>query len=137
MPDLTSPNLRGIDHFAFDPRTVEKPWGSELIWAVTEHYAGKILFVKAGESLSLQFHNVKDEAWYVLEGRALLEIGRAGDSILDEVHIVAGEAYHFPPGSVHRVRAVEDTRILEVSTPQLDDVVRLEDNYGREGTSEP
>ena len=137
MPDLTSPNLRGIDHFAFDPRTVEKPWGSELIWAVTEHYAGKILFVKAGESLSLQFHNVKDEAWYVLEGRALLEIGRAGDSILDEVHIVAGEAYHFPPGTVHRVRAVEDTRILEVSTPQLDDVVRLEDNYGREGTSEP
>jgi mannose-6-phosphate isomerase-like protein (cupin superfamily) len=129
--------LRGIDHFAFDPRTVEKPWGSELIWAVTEHYAGKILFVKAGESLSLQFHNVKDEAWYVLEGRALLEIGRAGDSILDEVHIVAGEAYHFPPGTVHRVRAVEDTRILEVSTPQLDDVVRLEDNYGREGTSEP
>jgi len=137
VPDLTSPNLRGIDHFAFDPRTVEKPWGSELIWAVTEHYAGKILFVKAGESLSLQFHNVKDEAWYVLEGRALLEIGRAGDSILDEVHIVAGEAYHFPPGTVHRVRAVEDTRILEVSTPQLDDVVRLEDNYGREGTSEP
>ena len=78
MPDLTSPNLRGIDHFAFDPRTVEKPWGSELIWALTDQYAGKILFVKAGESLSLQFHNVKDEAWYVLEGRAKLEIGRAG-----------------------------------------------------------
>ena len=134
---MTSPNLRGIDHFAFDPKTVEKPWGSELIFALTDEYAGKILFVKAGESLSLQFHNVKDEAWYVLEGRALLEIGRAGDSILDEVHIVAGEAYHFPPGTVHRVRAVEDTRILEVSTPQLDDVVRLEDNYGREGTSEP
>jgi mannose-6-phosphate isomerase len=135
--DLSSPNLRGIDHFAFDPKTVEKPWGSELIWALTEQYAGKILFVKAGESLSLQFHNVKEESWFVLEGRARLEIGRAGDSILDEVHIAAGEAYHFPPGTVHRVTGVEDTRILEVSTPQLDDVVRLEDNYGREGTSEP
>lgn len=137
MPDLTSPNLRGIDHFAFDPKTVEKPWGSELIFALTGEYAGKILFVKAGESLSLQFHNVKDESWYVLEGRALLEIGRAGDSILDEVTIAPGEAYHFPPGTVHRVSALEDTRILEVSTPQLDDVVRLEDTYGREGTTEP
>jgi mannose-6-phosphate isomerase len=137
VPDLTSPNLRGIDHFAFDPKTVEKPWGSELIWALTDRYAGKILFVKAGESLSLQFHNVKDESWFVLEGRALLELGRAGDSILDEVTIAAGEAYHFPPGTVHRVSGIEDTRILEVSTPQLDDVVRLEDNYGREGTSDP
>ncbi len=137
MPDLTSPNLRGIDHFAFDPKTVEKPWGSELIWALTDEYAGKILFVKAGGSLSLQFHNVKDESWYVLEGRAKLEIGRAGDSFLDVVVIAPGEAYHFPPGTVHRVTAVEDTRILEVSTAQLDDVVRLEDNYVREGSSEP
>jgi mannose-6-phosphate isomerase len=137
VPDLTSPNLRGIDHFAFDPKTVEKPWGSELIWALNEHYAGKILFVKAGESLSLQFHNVKDESWYVLEGRAKLELGRAGDSILDEVVIAPGEGFHFPPGTVHRVTGIEDTRILEVSTPHLDDVVRLEDNYGRQGTSAP
>jgi mannose-6-phosphate isomerase len=137
VPDLTSPNLRGIDHFAFDPTTVEKPWGSELLWAQTERYAGKILFVRAGESLSLQFHNVKDESWYVLEGRAHLEIGRKGDPILDEVVIAAGEAYHFPPGTVHRVKGIEDTRILEVSTPELDDVVRLEDRYGRQGTSEP
>jgi mannose-6-phosphate isomerase len=137
VPDLTSPNLRGIDHFAFDPRFVEKPWGSELIFALTDQYAGKILFVKAGESLSLQFHNVKDEAWYVFEGRAKLEVGRQGDPFLDQVVIAPGEAYHFPPGTVHRVTAVEDTRILEVSTPQLDDVVRLEDSYGREGTSEP
>ncbi len=137
MPDLTSPNLRGIDHFAFDPQRVEKPWGWELIWAISEHYAGKILFVKAGESLSLQFHNVKDESWYVLEGRAMLEIGRAGDSIVDEVAIASGEAYRFRPGTVHRVSAIEDTKILEVSTPQLDDVVRLEDQYGREGTSAP
>ena len=138
MPrDLWSPNLSGVERFAFDPRTVEKPWGSELIWAHTQAYAGKILFVKAGESLSLQFHNEKDESWYVLEGRARVELGKAGEGILEEEIIRAGQAFHFPPGTVHRVRALDDTHILEVSTPQLDDVVRLEDNYGREGTSAP
>jgi mannose-6-phosphate isomerase-like protein (cupin superfamily) len=129
--------VRGIDRFAFEPRRVEKPWGWELIWAVTEDYAGKILFVAAGESLSLQFHNLKDESWYVLEGRATLELGKAGEAILDEEVIAAGEAFRFRPGTVHRVTALEDTRILEVSTAHLDDVVRLEDRYGREGTSEP
>jgi mannose-6-phosphate isomerase len=137
VPDLSSPNFGGIDRFAFDPETVEKPWGSELIWARTGDYAGKILFVKAGESLSLQFHNVKDESWYVLEGRARLELGDAGEGDLAEEVIAAGEAFHFSPGTVHRVTALEDTRILEVSTPQLDDVVRLEDRYGREGTKKP
>jgi mannose-6-phosphate isomerase len=136
-PDLSSPNLSGIDRFAFAPRTVEKPWGSELIWAHTEGYAGKILLVRAGQSLSLQFHNVKDESWYVLEGRAKLELGQAGETMLEEAVIGAGEAFRFRPGTVHRISALEDTRILEVSTPQLDDVVRLEDQYGREGTSEP
>ena len=135
--DNFSPNLSGVDRFAFDPRTVDKPWGSELIWAVTDAYAGKILFVKEGESLSLQFHRQKDEAWYVLEGRARLELGKPGEGILGEEVIGVGRAFHFPPGTVHRVTALEDTRILEVSTPQLDDVVRLEDNYGRQGTSEP
>jgi mannose-6-phosphate isomerase-like protein (cupin superfamily) len=134
---LTSPNLRGHERFTTEPKKVDKPWGYELIFAVTERYAGKLLHVKAGESLSLQFHNVKDESWYVLEGRALLEIGRAGHSILDQVTIAPGEAYHFPPGTVHRVTGIEDTRILEVSTAHLDDVVRLDDSYGREGTSEP
>jgi mannose-6-phosphate isomerase-like protein (cupin superfamily) len=136
-PDLFSSNLTGVDRFAFDLRTVDKPWGSELIWAVTGAYAGKILVVKAGESLSLQFHRLKDESWYVLEGRARLELGKPGEGILDDAVIAAGEAFHFPPGTVHRLTALDDTRILEVSTPQLDDVVRLEDNYGREGTSEP
>ncbi len=136
MPDLTSPNLRGIDHFAFDPRRVEKPWGSELVWALTEQYAGKILFVKAGESLSLQFHNVKDEPGTSSRGgRSWRSAGRATRPRRGRDR--PGEAYHFPPGTVHRVTAVEDTRILEVSTPQLDDVVRLEDDYGRKGTSEP
>ena len=136
-PDLFSSNLAGIDRFAFDPRTVEKPWGSELIWAATEHYLGKTLFVRAGESLSLQFHKVKNESWYVLEGRARLELGKPGEGILEEEVIAAGQAFHFPPGTVHRLTALADTRIVEVSTPQLDDVVRLEDSYGREGTSEP
>jgi mannose-6-phosphate isomerase len=135
--DLSSPNLSGIDRFAFDARTVEKPWGSELIWALTDQYAGKILFVRAGESLSLQFHNVKDESWYVLGGRAKLELGKAGESMLEEEVIAAGSAFRFRPGTVHRVTAIEDTRILEVSTPEVDDVVRLEDRYGREGTTEP
>jgi mannose-6-phosphate isomerase-like protein (cupin superfamily) len=133
---LTSPNLGGLDKFSTEPEKVEKPWGHELIWAKTEHYAGKTLFLKAGESLSLQFHNVKDEAWYVLSGRAEIELGAPGDRMLNSEVVGAGAAFHFPPGTVHRVTAVDDTTILEVSTPQLDDVVRLEDNYGREGTSE-
>ena len=131
MPDLTSPNLRGIDHFAFDPRFVEKPWGSELIFALTDQYAGKILFVKAGESLSLQFHNVKDEAWYFLSGRAEVELGGPGEKVLNSEVVGAGAAFHFPPGTVHRIQALEDTTIVEVSTPHLDDIVLLEDRYGR------
>ena len=138
MPrDLSSPNLSKVDRFAVEPRSVEKPWGSELIWAETELYAGKILVVRAGQSLSLQFHNVKDESWYVLEGRAKLELGKAGEGILEEEVIGAGQAFRFPAGTVHRLSALEDTRILEVSTPQLEDVVRLEDRYGRQGTSAP
>ena len=135
-PDLSSPNLTGVDRFAHDPRTVEKPWGSELIWALTDAYAGKILFVKEGESLSLQFHKEKDEAWYVLEGRAKLELGAPGERMLNSEVVGPGAAFHFPPGTVHRVTALEDTSIIEVSTPQLDDIVRLEDSYGRKGTTE-
>jgi mannose-6-phosphate isomerase len=137
VADLSSSNLGGLDRFAFDPRRVEKPWGWELIWAETDAYAGKILFVRAGESLSLQFHNEKDESWYVLEGRARVELGAKGERLIEQGVVVAGAAFRFRPGTVHRVWALEDTRILEVSTPQLDDVVRLEDSYGREGTSEP
>jgi mannose-6-phosphate isomerase len=134
---VDSPNLQGLDNWAFEPRKVEKPWGYELIWAETEHYVGKILFVKAGESLSLQFHREKDESWLVQEGRAKLELGKAGNAVLHEEVIASGACFRFRPGTVHRVTALEDTTILEVSTPQLDDVVRLEDAYGREGTSEP
>ena len=93
--------------------------------------------MKAGHSLSLQYHERKDESWYVESGRAKLELGATGDPVLHEQVIAPGGAYHYAPGTIHRVTAIEDTTILEVSTPHLDDVVRLEDAYGREGTSEP
>ena len=134
---VDSPNLEGLDAWAFEPRKVEKPWGYELIWAETAQYVGKVLFVKAGESLSLQFHRVKDESWLVQDGRAKLELGSAGDPMLKEEVIAAGATFHFQPGTVHRITALEDTTIVEVSTAHLDDVVRLEDRYGREGTSQP
>ena len=134
---LDSPNLEGLDAWAFDARKVEKPWGYELIWAETDEYIGKLLFVKAGESLSLQFHNVKDESWLVQQGRAKLELGSAGDAMLKQEVIGPGATFRFRPGTVHRVTAIDDTKIVEVSTPELDDVVRLEDRYGREGTSQP
>ncbi len=124
------------DRYGFSPRRVEKPWGWELIWAETDAYVGKLLFVRAGEALSLQYHETKDESWLVREGRARLELGEAGGE-LDEVEIGAGDALRYPPGTLHRVTALEDTLIVEVSTPHLDDVVRVEDRYGREGTSTP
>jgi len=134
---VDSPNLEGLDAWAFEPRKVEKPWGYELIWAESERYVGKVLFVKAGQSLSLQFHRVKDESWLVQAGRARLELGSAGETMLKEEVIGPGATFRFRPGTVHRVTALEDTTIVEVSTTELDDVVRLEDQYGREGTSQP
>jgi mannose-6-phosphate isomerase len=134
---LSSPNLVGVERFAVEPRRVEKPWGYEVIWAVTERYCGKLLFVRAGEELSLQFHNVKDESWFVHEGRAELELARAGEAVTAGEIVGPGAAFRFEPGTVHRLRALEDTTIFEVSTPDLDDIVRLEDRYGREDASPP
>ena len=134
---VDSPNIDSLDPWAQEVSRVDKPWGYELIWAHTETYVGKVLFVRAGHSLSLQFHREKDEAWYVQSGRAKLELGDVGDPVLKDEVVGAGAAFHYVPGTVHRVTALEDTTILEVSTPQLDDVVRLEDAYGREETSEP
>lgn len=133
----TSPNVNSAAPFAFQARRVAKPWGYELLWALTDRYAGKVLFVRAGEALSLQFHREKDESWYVLSGRAELEVGGVGEAMLRTEVLTPGEALHFPPGTVHRVRALEDTEILEASTPHLDDVVRLDDEYGRADTGEP
>ena len=128
---VDSPNLEGLDPWAFEPRKVEKPWGHELVWAEAEQYVGKVLFVKAGESLSLQFHRVKDEAWLIHSGRAKIEMGNPGDKTPNSEVVGAGAAFRMRPGTIHRVTALEDTTIIEVSTPHLEDVVRLEDNYGR------
>jgi mannose-6-phosphate isomerase-like protein (cupin superfamily) len=134
---VDSPNIHTLDQWGFEVRKVEKPWGYELIWALTDVYCGKLLFVRAGHSLSLQFHRQKDESWFVQSGRAKLELGEVGASMLHEEVIAPGAAFHYAPGTVHRVTAIEDTTILEVSTPHLDDVVRLDDAYGRQGTSTP
>ncbi|HEX3806126.1 MAG TPA: hypothetical protein VHV52_05015 [Gaiellaceae bacterium] len=134
---VDSPNLGSLERWSFDVQRVEKPWGYELIWALTDVYCGKVLFVKAGYSLSLQFHREKDESWLIQSGRAKIELGAAGETVLQEEVVGPGAAFHYAPGTVHRITAVEDTTILEVSTPQIGDVVRLEDAYGREGTSAP
>ena len=124
------------ERYGHSPRRVEKPWGWELVWAETERYVGKLLFVRAGEALSLQYHERKDESWLVREGLARLELGEVGGP-LEVVEIRPGDAFHYRPGTVHRITALEDTLVLEVSTTELDDVVRVEDRYGREGTSVP
>src|SRR5207302_9817477 len=105
--------------------------------ALTDVYCGRVQFGKAGHALSLRFHREKDGSWLVQSGRVKLELGEAGQTVLKEEVVGAGAAFHYVPGTVHRVTAIEDATILEVSTPQLDDVVRLEDAYGREGTNEP
>jgi mannose-6-phosphate isomerase-like protein (cupin superfamily) len=120
--------------FRVEPRRVEKPWGWELVWAETDLYVGKLLFIRAGHALSLQYHEQKDESWLVHEGRASLELGALGEPA-ETVEIGPGDAFHYPPHTVHRIAAIEDTLVLEVSTPHLDDVVRLEDRYGREDAS--
>lgn len=116
------------------PRRVDKPWGYEIWWADTDHYAGKLLFVRKGESLSLQFHKRKDETSYLISGRLRLTKGPSADD-LAEREIGPGEAWRNEPGDVHTIEALEDATLVEVSTPDLDDVVRLEDRYGREGTT--
>lgn len=117
-------------------RIVEKPWGHEEIFAHTEKYVGKILFVRSGEALSLQYHEVKEETLRVLDGELELVTGSSAEAL--EMHVLsAGAVFHIPPGTLHRMVALSDCNLLEVSTSHLDDVVRLEDRYGREGTSAP
>ena len=125
-----SANRGGTMRFASDVRRVEKPWGYELIWALSERYCGKILFVRAGEALSLQFHERKDETIYLQQGKAEIEIAARDEAPVREV-VAAGASFRIRPGTVHRLRALEDALFLEVSTPDLDDVVRLDDRYGR------
>jgi quercetin dioxygenase-like cupin family protein len=116
-----------------DVKRVEKPWGYELRWAHTDRYVGKVIHVNAGHALSLQYHNVKDETIYLWSGKLLFEIEVDGKLVGREMR--PGECVHVTPKTVHRMTAIEDSDIFEVSTPELDDVVRLEDRYGRKGTS--
>jgi mannose-6-phosphate isomerase-like protein (cupin superfamily) len=129
-----TPSGQVLGRFAAAVRRVEKPWGYEIVYAHTERYSGKVLFVRAGHELSLQFHNRKDETIYVQSGRIEFQIGDPGASAPPDHELVGpGRSFHLVPGTVHRMRAIEDTFLLEVSTPELDDVVRLEDRYGRAG----
>jgi mannose-6-phosphate isomerase-like protein (cupin superfamily) len=114
----------------FEPKRVEKPWGYEIHWAVTDRYVGKLLHIMAGQLLSLQYHNQKDESIYVLRGRMIFRY-KDGRGDLVEREMIAGEAQRVPPGMVHQFEALEHTDVLEASTPHLDDVVRLKDRYGR------
>ena len=111
------------------PYRVEKPWGYEVIWARTERYVGKILHVEARHTLSLQYHNRKDETMYVLTGELILRT-RPGEALVSR-RLRAGESVHIPALLVHQIEAVTDTDVLEASTPELDDLVRLQDRYGR------
>ena len=112
-----------------DIAKVEKPWGYELHWAKTDRYVGKVLHVRAGYALSLQYHNVKDETIFLWKGKIVFEIQEGERMVKREM--LPGESVHIRPHTIHRMTAIEDSDIFEVSTPELDDVVRLEDRYGR------
>jgi mannose-6-phosphate isomerase len=116
-------------------KRVNKPWGYEIIWAHTDRYVGKVLHIDAGHALSVQYHNRKDETVYLLSGEMKYWV-KLGDE-LENVRLKEGDAFRITPGTVHYMEAITDCDILEASTPELDDVVRLKDRYGREGTSAP
>jgi mannose-6-phosphate isomerase len=116
-------------------KTVPKPWGHETIWARTDQYVGKILHIKAGEALSVQYHKVKDETIYLMSGQLIYRIWE--DDQPRNVDLRIGQAFRITPGTVHQMEAVTDCDVLEVSTAHLDDVVRVTDRYGREGTNAP
>ena len=114
---------------------VPKPWGHETIWAHSDRYVGKILHINAGQELSVQYHNRKDETVQLLSGEISYRVKT--NELLEDMRLRVGESFRITPGTVHQMVAVTDCDVLEVSTPELDDVVRLSDKYGREGTSAP
>lgn len=117
-----------------DVKVIQKPWGSEKIWAHTEHYVGKILSVKANEALSIQYHNEKDETMHVLSGMGIIKFYDLENDapVITQIHLVhAGESVHIPPKQIHNVEAMSDMTILEASTNHLDDLVRVQDRYNR------
>jgi mannose-6-phosphate isomerase-like protein (cupin superfamily) len=111
------------------PYRVEKPWGHELIWARTDRYVGKILHIEPGHVLSLQYHNRKDETIHVLKGEIIFRV-KQGEELVER-RMREGESYHIRPLTVHQMEAVTPADLLEASTPEIDDVVRLQDRYGR------
>ncbi len=117
-------------------RRVDKPWGHELIWAHTEHYVGKVLVIEAGRRLSLQRHEIKDETILVMSGRLRLFL-EDDDGVVRTSELGPGEFRRVRTGRIHRYEGIERSELIEVSTPELDDVVRLEDDFGREGTNAP
>lgn len=120
-----------------DVRHVPKPWGHETIWAHTDRYVGKILHVKAGEKLSVQYHEQKDETIHLLRGEMKYWVQLPGETEMRDQHLCAGQSFRITPNTVHAIEAITDIDVLEASTPELNDVVRLSDRYGREGTSAP
>jgi mannose-6-phosphate isomerase len=116
---------------------VPKPWGHETIWAHSDRYVGKILHITAGHELSVQYHNRKDETVYLLSGRIVYRVQQPGEDGLDDMQLKIGESFRITPGTIHQMVALTDCDVLEVSTPEVDDVVRLSDKYGREGTTAP
>ena len=115
---------------------VPKPWGHETIWAHSDRYVGKILHINAGQELSVQYHSKKDETVHLLSGKLVYRVQSDGD-LMEDVQLKLGESFRITPGTIHQIVALTDCDVLEVSTPELDDVVRLSDKYGREGTSAP
>jgi mannose-6-phosphate isomerase len=116
-------------------KRVPKPWGHEIIWAHTDRYVGKILHINAGHALSVQYHERKDETVHLLAGELIYWVQQDGE--MRDMKLRAGESFRITPGTIHYMEAVTDVDVLEASTPELDDVVRLRDRYGREGTSAP
>ncbi len=118
-------------------RRVPKPWGHETIWAHTDRYVGKILHITAGHALSVQYHERKDETVHLMNGEMRYWVQLPGEAGLRDQHLTAGQSFRITPGTIHYMEAITDCNVLEASTPELDDVVRLQDRYGREGTSAP
>lgn len=114
-------------------KIIDKPWGAEYWWAQTDKYVGKVLHINAGCSLSLQHHEIKDETIMILSGRMLLQVGNSLQEALDNepIKMQKQDVYHIRPGVIHRMIALEDVDLVEVSTPEVDDVIRHQDNYGR------
>jgi mannose-6-phosphate isomerase len=134
----TSPDGSPRGSGRVEVRTVPKPWGHEIIWASTDQYVGKILHIKAGHALSIQYHNAKDETVHLLSGEIIYRVQNGpGQDDLEDVRLRAGESYRITPHTVHQMEAVTDCDVLEASTGHVDDIVRLKDRYGREGTVQP